>query len=65
MASRYVSLLEMRAAMNFPIRMYVRAYNSLNGLINNPAAGAAWATTDTPGQFPQPVAGLPQPINLP
>jgi hypothetical protein len=62
--TRFVSLGEMRFALNVPIMAYMRIYNSLTGWGPNPAAGAAFANSQVP-EPAQPPPGLPPPVVLP
>jgi hypothetical protein len=63
--SRFVSISEMRYALNIPTRAFLRVYQAYNGFMNNPALGSALANTDTPGQPPIPGPGLPPPVAIP
>jgi len=63
--SRYVSISEMRHALNYPTRVFQRIYHSFTGNNVNPALGAALANSNTPGQLPVPPPGLPALMQLP
>jgi hypothetical protein len=58
-SSRFVSISEMRHALNIPVKVYQRIYHAFTGITANPAAPSAFANSDTPGQPPPPAPGLP------
>jgi hypothetical protein len=64
LVSRFVSLSEMRLALNVPTRVFQRIYQSFNGNGVNPAEGPSNATTTLP-VLPAPLLGLPPPVALP